>query len=126
MTSFHAQYKLLFLLSWVTLYLIFPSWALPISVHLRAVVFSALIVYFCISAFFMNRWCNALIVNKPVIVRTIDIGKEVKDNLLLIAVCFIALALHIYPIFYPILIIGDETLHLQGGLWIYEFIDSKL
>ncbi len=125
MTAFITQYKILFLLSWVIFYLIFPAWALPISVTARALVFSGFILYFCISAWVMNRWFDALTIDKPVIVRPINITEHIKNNLWLVIVCFIAVILHIYPIFLPILIIGDETLHLQNGLLIYEYIDSS-
>ncbi len=125
MTSFITQYKLLFLISWIICYLIFPSWALPISVTSRALVFFGLIIYFLISAFLMNRWFNTLTIDKPLIVKPTDWAKHIKSHLWLFIVCCIAMVLHIYPISYPILIIGDETIHLQNGLLIYEYIDSN-
>ena len=124
MTVFITQYKVLFYLSWILLYIIFPAWALPVSVNARAFVFFGLIIYFCISACLMNRWFNALTVDKPVIVQVTNLGKHIKANLWLVIVCCIAVILHIYPIFFPILILGDETIHLQSGLWIYEYIDT--
>ncbi len=73
----------------------------------------------------MNRWFNTLTVEKPVIVQISGWGKHIKSNLMLFTICCIALSLHLYPISFPILILGDETIHLQGGLWIYQYIDNK-
>ncbi|GBD97287.1 MAG TPA: hypothetical protein ENG83_01040 [Nitrospirae bacterium] len=123
MTAFINQYKLLFLLSWIFFYLIYPAWALPVSVSARAFVFLGLILFFCISAFFMNRWFNVFIVDKPVIVWPANPGEQVKSHLWLVILCALAVALHIYRIFSPILIMGDEAMHIQGGLMIYEYID---
>ena len=123
MTVFINQYKLLFPLSWVFFYLIFPAWALPVSAHVRAFVFLGLILYFCISALLMNRWFNALTVDKPVIVRSANPWEHIKNNLWLVIICALAIALHISPIFSPILIMGDEAMHVHGGLLIYEYID---
>ncbi|MEW6599502.1 MAG: glycosyltransferase family 39 protein [Nitrospirota bacterium] len=125
MTPLITHYKILFIVSWTALYLIFPSWALPISVKARSAVFSGLLLYFLITAYLMNRWLNALFVDKPLIIRSTNPWKLIKENVWLVIVCLIAAALHIYPILRPILIIGDETLHLKGGLWIYEYIDSS-
>ncbi len=125
MTPFINQYKLLFVLSWIILYIIYPAWALPISVTARACVFSGLIIYFCIAALLMNRWLHSLNIDKPVILLNINWRGKAKDNIWLVIVCFSAVVLHIYPLFYRILIIGDETIHLQNGLLIYEYIDSS-
>ena len=124
MHSFTAQYKALYLLSWIILYLIFPSWTLPVTVNMRAVVYLGLILYLCVSAYFTNRWLETVTVDKPVFVK-IRWRHLVKDHTGLIIVCCIAAVLHIYPISLPILILGDETIHLQGGLWIYEYIDPR-
>ena len=123
MISYINQYKALFFFSWIVLYLIFPTWALPISVNARALVFSGLVIYFCISAGLMNRWFNAAGVEKPVIIHVRNWGEHIRNNSWLTIVCIIAAVLHIYPIFFPILIMGDETIHLQGGLLIYDYID---
>ena len=106
------------------MYLIFPAWALPISVTASALVFLGLLVYFCISDLLLNRWFNAAGVEKPIIIQVRSWGEHIRSNSWLVIVCLIAAVLHIYPIFSPILIMGDETIHLQSGLWIYEYIDS--
>lgn len=71
----------------------------------------------------MNRWFNALIIDKPIIIRTDSWLEYIKNNLGLVTICCIAAILHIYPLFNPILIIGDETQHIQGLLYIYDYID---
>ncbi len=125
MKSYINQFKLIFFLSWIFLYLIFPAWALPISVTARTSVFFGLIIFFLISATIINRWVNVLPVNKPFIILPKDIVAHIKNNLWLFVICCVGAALHIYSITLPILIMGDETLHLQGGLLIYDYIDSR-
>ena len=49
--------------------------------------------------------------------------KLIKDNLGLVIICLVAVLLHISPLTRPILILGDETIHLQGGLLIYDYVD---
>lgn len=117
------QYKFIFILSWVLFYLIFPTWALPISVTARAAVFFGLIVFFSISASIMNHWFSAIFVNKPAIIIPQNVPTHFKNNSGLFIICCLTGILHIYPLSFPILIIGDEALHLQSGLWIYEHID---
>ena len=123
MKSYINQYKLVFYLSWIVLYLIFPSWALPISVTARASVFLGLILFFLISAYMINRWFKVLAVDKPFLILPEDMVMHIKNNLWLIIICCVAVALQIYPIFLPLLIMGDETLHIQGGLLLYDYID---
>ncbi|MBI5739868.1 MAG: glycosyltransferase family 39 protein [Nitrospirae bacterium] len=118
------QYKFLFTLPWILFYLIFPTWALPISVAARAVVFFGLIVYFSAAAYLMGRWFDALPVGTAAVVPLRDIMTGIRTHVWFLMVCCLALVLHIYPLFLPILIIGDEALHLTSGLWIYEHIDS--
>ncbi len=117
------QYKFLFIYSWVLFYLIFPAWALPISVTARGVVFFGLIVFFIMSAYMINRLLYPLTVDKPVFVPLKDVMELTKIHARLLIICCIAVILHIRYLFYPILIVGDEALHLTGGLWIYEYID---
>lgn len=105
------------------LFLIFPTWALPVSINARAGVFFGLITYFGISAILMNRWLTAFSINKPVIVWESNWKECINNNLWLVIVCSIAVVLHIAPITRPILILGDENIHIAGGLWIYQYID---
>jgi hypothetical protein len=123
MTTFNTQYKLLFFISWITCYLIFPAWALPISVSARAFVFSGLLVYFIVSAYLMNRWFNTITIEKPLITHNINWRTQLNNNSWLFILCCIAAIIHIYPLFHPILILGDEAAHLQGGLLIYDYIN---
>ena len=117
------QYKLLFILSWILFYLIYPAWALPISAIARASVFFGLIVFIFISAYIMNRWVCAITVDKPVIILPRDMMAQIKIHTWLLIICCISVILHIRSLFYPILIAGDEAFHLQGGLLIYDYID---
>lgn len=73
----------------------------------------------------MNRWVNALAIDKPLIVKIMNWREYVKNNAWLIIICCTALILHMRPLFLPILILGDETIHIGNGLWIYQYIDSK-
>jgi hypothetical protein len=125
MKSYINQYKLLFSLSWVCLYLIFPAWALPISVNARASVLFGLTIFIFISAGVMNRWFNGVSVDKPIIVLSKDIATHIKNNLWLVIVCCVAVVLHVYPLSFPILILGDEAMHLNAGLVIYDHIDGR-
>lgn len=122
MAPLTVQYKLLFLLSWIIFYLIFPAWAFPGSIAGRAGVFFGLLIFFLLSVQFIPCWIKTLSVDKPPIVYS-DFKKYIKDSKGLFIVCFIAVILHIYPIFFPVLNMGDEALHLQDGLWLYDYID---
>lgn len=124
--SFVNQYKLFFILLWVIPYFIYPSWALPVSETTRYFIVSGLLIYFLISLYFFNIWFSALNVDKPFIIKTENWLYLIKNNLWLSIICFIAAILHVYQIVTrPILIIGDEALHIHGGLWIYNYIDSN-
>ena len=123
MISYINQYKLLFFFSWILFYLIFPTWALPISVSARAFVFLGLIVYFIGLAYIMDRWFCAIPVNRPIIISASGIPAHIKNNSWFFVICCLAVILHIPSLSLPILIIGDETQHLQAGLWLYEHID---
>jgi len=125
--AFLNQYKLIFLLAWIVSYIVYPSWALPVSETTRHLIFLGLLTCFAISLFLLDRWLSALNIDKPFIILPESWMNIIRDHSGLVAVCLIAVALHISPILQrPILIIGDETLHLYGGLWIYNFVDSTL
>jgi len=129
MKSYINQYKLLFFLSWTVFYLIYPTWALPVSVAGRFLIYVGLMMYFTISAYFMNRWFNDLPVNKPFIVKPVGSNSSregllshIKGNLWFLIICCIAIVLQIFKITSPILNLGDEALHIQGGLWVYDYL----
>lgn len=121
MRTYINQYKLLFYLSWVCIYFIHPTWALPISITARYFVFSDLIIYFLISACVMSHWLKGFPVNEPLFVYHKDFSKNIKSHIWLLIVCCIAMLLHIQPISSPVYLVGDEALYLQGGLWIYDY-----
>ena len=118
------QYKYIFFLSWILLYLIFPVWLLPISTASRLLVFLGLLTYFFLSLYILSYILNDLNIDKSFIDQEIDCGRYLKHNSALFIICGIAIVLHLYPISFPILISGDEANHLQGGLGIYTFIDN--
>ena len=124
MVKFITGYKVLFFLSWALLYLVIPTWTLPISVTARATVYFGLIIYFSFAVCLMGRWANES-VDKPFMVPINNWKELFRDHLWFVTLCLIAVGLHIKPLFLPILLLGDETIHLQGGLWIYEYIDSN-
>lgn len=121
--NYIRQYKFLFISSWILFYLVFPAWALPISVSARAAVFLGLLVYFIVSAYLMDSVFSALTIEKSLIAQNINWGEHLKSNVWLLVVCCIAVIIHIYPLTHPILMFGDEPIHLQGGLLVYDYID---
>lgn len=125
--SFINQYKLSFIYLWIISYIIYPSWALPVSDTTRHIIVLGLLTYFAISSVFLNRWLYSLHIDKPFIIQPDSWLSIIKNHSELAVVCLIAAILHVYPVVTrPILIIGDEALHLHGGLWIYKFIDIGL
>jgi len=92
----------------------------------RHVIVAGLFMYFAISMFCLTRWLYALNIDKPFIVRPESWLDIIKDHAGLVFICLIAVVLHAYSIATrPILMIGDEPLHLQGGLWIYNYLDNN-
>jgi hypothetical protein len=106
------------------MFIIYPSWTLPIPVTGRGVLYFGLIAYFVFLAYIVNRWVKALSVNAPPIVCSTDFLKHVKDNSGLLIICLIAVLLHIVPISSPIYLVGDEALFLLNGLWIYDYFGA--
>jgi 4-amino-4-deoxy-L-arabinose transferase-like glycosyltransferase len=114
------QYKAAFFLSWITIFLIYPAWALPIPVMSRLLLFSGLLVYFCLAACLMNVLLKDAFVEAPLILPLKNLKELVRQHVWLLVICSICILLHIYPISYPILLDYDEEVHLQGGLAIYK------
>lgn len=121
MNSYINQYTLLFSLTWSVLYLVHPSWALPIPLTARGFLYFGLILYFLVLANIMNRWFKNIAINEPVIVYPEDFSKHVKQNIWLLLVCIIAALIHIKYMISPIYLVGDEALFIQGGLLIYDY-----
>lgn len=128
--NFAFHYTVLFSLTWLCLYLIFPAW---ISLHTifqgrdfldlnnpvaRSLVILGFIIYFIISAFIINRYFNALTVDKPVIIKITDWFNYIKNNLWLTIFCCLAVIFHIHS-FYLV-----DVAFLRQGLWMYDFSDS--
>jgi hypothetical protein len=83
-----------------------------------------MIIYFSVSVVILKRWITEFTVDKPVFVKTATFRETINNHLAVFILCTIAIALQIYPSFLPILLLGDETIHLQSGLWVYEYLDS--
>lgn len=129
------QYKVLFNLSWICLYLIFPAWInshifftskFPVSEPFaRSLVILAFTIYFSISAFLINRYFNTLTVGKPVIIKINDWSKHIKNNIWLFILCCLSVVLHIYPLSLVFITMGGgETTYLEQVLWIYDSLNS--
>jgi hypothetical protein len=134
MKNYIDQYKLLFLLSWITFYLLFPSW---VSKHLifqdhgfsnitfpiaRSFVIFGMIIYFSSSAYLMNRYFNSLTVNAPVLVGINGWKKNIKDHIWLILLCCFSIALHIF-ISSGILVL-NEVRALEQTFWMYDILNG--
>jgi hypothetical protein len=104
------------------IYLIYPTWALPVSVTGRFFIYAGLIIYFAISGFLTSRLLDNLIVNEPFITKPKNLSGDIKNHGWLLIICFIAVIFHSTRITIPILNLGDEALHIQGGLWVYDYV----
>lgn len=72
----------------------------------------------------MSRWFSALYIDKPIISKSREFQATLKEHWELLIVCFVALMLHISTLTLPIANFGDEPIHLQGGLWVYDYFGS--
>jgi hypothetical protein len=124
--NYISQYKLLFYLSWIALYFIFPAWRFPqiyisFTNELIEVSYSKKIVgflaYFFISAYLLNFFLKSIFIDKPLFTHSANWSKLVKENLWLILICCVAAVLHIFS--YS-LAVGTAAY----ALWIYNFITS--
>lgn len=121
MIPYINQYKSFFLLSW-SIFLLYPTWALPVSVYGRFLIYAGLIVYFAISGFVASKWLKNVSVDKPFIIKPQNLSVKIKEHKELLVICSIAVILHLFRINMPILNLGDEALHIQGGLWVYDYL----
>jgi hypothetical protein len=106
------------------MYLVHPSWALPIPVMARGLLFIGLIILFFLLSHIMCRLFEPLALDKPPIIFPKGFSKYIKDNAWLFVICFLAVLLHIIPISSPVYLVGDEALFLQNGLWIYDYFGA--
>ena len=126
MENFIKQYKISFLLPWIICYFLYPSWVLPLSFTGKLLVFISLIVYFSFSAYVMNSWFKKIPVSKPLFIHNNGWLNTVKKDPWFSAVCCIAVMLNILRISSPIMMVGDESLHLTGGVWMYRYVSNNL
>ncbi len=137
MKNYITQYKALFYLTWISLYLIFPSWISLHSVILdrgfpdidyslaRSLVILGMLIYFSISAYLMNRYFNTLIVDKLFIIKIKDWPKHIKSNLWIVIVCCLSVLLHIYPLSFVLVTVGGgEVPYIHQPLQIYDSLNS--
>jgi hypothetical protein len=106
------------------LFVVFPAWALPVSVTTRFIIFLGLFAYFSLSAFLMKFYLRSVSIGKPFLVSPTHPMRHTKQNLGLFAVCCISVGLHIYPITLPIINGYDEAAHLHGALGIYVYVEG--
>jgi hypothetical protein len=126
MITFITKYKLIFFLSWIALIVLYPAWTLPIPVYARAQVFFGLVLYFVLSRNLMNHWFEALEFNQPLFAFPEKFLTIIKNNMWLSVLCIVAICLQGYQsMTNPVLMYGDEAIHLNGGLWIYKYLDSR-
>lgn len=125
--NYISQYKLLFYLSWIVLYFIFPAWRFPqiyisFADTLIGVPFGPRIVgyfvYFLIAAYLLDYCFKDLSIDAPLIKHSNGWVEFLKQNLLLVLVCCIAAVLHIFLSSPPL--VGNAAY----SLWIYHFMNS--
>lgn len=123
MKNYINQYKVLFWLSWISFYLIFPAWRIGhIYYNPYNLAITKLMVYFTISAYLMHRYFNTLIVDKPFIIKINDWFIHMKNNLLFVLICCLAVVLHI-NILSPVVTTGEEY-NLSITFKMYDFLNS--
>ncbi len=124
MKNYASQYRFLFLSLWILLYNIYPSWALPVSVNLRLLIFTSLLLYLSVSAYLIHHILKSFSCNKSLLIYPENPRLQLNNHLGLLILCLIAFLLHLYPITFPVILDGDEPAHLQGAVGIYLFLDS--
>ncbi len=122
--NYTHKYNMLFSFSWASMYLVFPSWALPLPVSARVLLYVGFIVYFVVLSFLMNRWFKAVAINEPIFACPEDFSKLIKDNIGLLVLCLVAIFSHVKFIVAPIYLVGDEALFIQGGLWVFDYFGA--
>jgi|Deesub1362A_J573_1020465.scaffolds.fasta_scaffold01314_5 hypothetical protein len=125
MRLYTNQYKISFILLWFFLYIFYPTWALPVSITGRTLIFSGMMVYFTISGFLVIRWLDSISMNKPFIIMPQNLLEDIKDHKWLLIISIVAIGFHVPRITMPILNLGDEALHIQGGLWVYYYLGER-
>lgn len=115
----------MFYLTWILSYILYPAWALPINTTWRFFVFSGLIIYFSIAGCLIGKFLDRCTVNKSFIRKPNDVLKYLKENLWFLIACLVAIILNVIFMISPIRNFGDEALHLQGGLWVYDYLGRQ-
>ncbi len=129
MNNYTSQYTTVLWLSWIILYLFFPTWISKHSIFPsldqqmgRTLLVSGMVIYFSVSAWLVSLCFNKLGVNKPFIVKVPDIFRHIKENIWLVIICCISAVLHIDSFSLGI-VVGEESF-LTQTFWMYEVINS--
>ncbi len=102
--NYSNQYKLLFYLTWIILYFIFPTWRFSQINVLYAGEFIQspikgqyiLLTYFFFAAIYLHFCLKILFVTRPLRVHFNNLFEDIRNNVWFAIVCFISTALHIY------------------------------
>ncbi len=119
-----GKYRIFYIL-WILSFLIYPAWALPVNTSLRFFVFSGLFIYFLIAKRIMSEISIDVPAKEPFIFKIDNVIGCFRNNMWFFIVSVIAVIYNIIFIFSPIRLIGDEALHLQGGLWVYDYLGRE-
>jgi hypothetical protein len=132
MKNYIGQYKLMFFVSWIGLYFIFPSWinlhaklhtwGFPVNNNQLARTIAILLLtgYFSVSSYLVNRYFDCLRVDKPLFIRINNWSGHIKGNLWLVIFCVLSVVLHIYTLSLV------QVSYLTQGLWMYDFSSKYL
>jgi len=115
------NWSALFLGVWVSFYMLYPSWALPISVEKRFLVYVSLMAYFVINAIMLYNWTKSLEYESVPGLSIVREVKKIKENKPLMFFLIIFALLHIYPLgFSGFEYHGDSAYHATVPLTLSE------
>lgn len=116
-------YAFVFFAAWCFMYLIFPTWVLPLTVTQRGFVFFGLLVYIGASCGLLYRWLAPFDFDSgdldSGLVQTAWHQWSPNEIGWFAGMATVAVALHLYPILMPVTMGFDEAEHLHGGLAFY-------
>jgi len=108
-------------MSWVILYLFFPSWRFPNTLG-DQVMINLFVGFFFVSAWLVNRCFNILAIDKPLIARGDGLAENIRDNVWFVLACCLSAAVHLSTL-PPVNVLG-ETIMLRQTFWLYDFMNS--
>jgi hypothetical protein len=127
--NYYKQYRLLFLVTWIVLYFIFPAWRFPqIFVAVTGDLFHPpiggqyiLLIFFFFGAIYLHYCLKKFNVSRPLPLHGHNILKYLGNNVGFVMICGVAVALQIYSKSLS----GVITAHSKGhrsALRIYEIL----